>query len=243
LAARRTQKLGCPVRVISLKHSYERRTFLQNQFKKLGIEFTFFDAVDGKTLSEADLENYSEKAALKMEGRILSPNEIGCALSHLKLYQELLESGHECYLIFEDDIIIGEMLLGVVKARERLPKDWEFINFFTSKEVQPFGDFIFDIYRAGRFKKSANMAAAYLINRSGARKLLEAAYPIRLAADGLTGRTHVTGLISYGISPRVAAIREVNSDIGHRGHPNFFYRMVKRVKLIYKYIKTGEVGL
>lgn len=237
------QNLGCPVRVVSLKRSFERREFIESQFAKLGVAFTFFDAVDGRTLTAADLAKYSEKAALKMEGRGLSPNEIGCALSHIKLYEELLASKHECYLILEDDIIFGAMLLGVVQSRAKLPADWEFINFFTSKEVQPFGDFIFDIYRPGRFKKSTNMAAAYLINRDGAERLLASAYPIRLAADGLTGRTNLTGLISYGISPRVAAIRDVESEIGHRGRSNLAYRAVKRAKLIYKFLKTGEIGL
>ncbi len=237
------QDLGCPVRVISLKRSTERRGMIQNTLTKLGLEFTFFDAVDGNNLTNVELAKYSEKDAIKLEGRKLSLGEIGCALSHLRLYEELLASEHECLLILEDDILIGEMLLGVVKNRNNLPKDWELVNFYTWKDVEPIGEFIFDIYRPGKFKKAANMTAAYLVNRRGAEKLLKVGYPVKLAADDLTGRTGFTGLMSYGITPRVAAIRDTESTIKGRSRPNLKYRTVKRFKLIYKYLKTGEVGL
>ena len=38
-------------------------------------------------------------------------------------------------------------------------------------------------------------------------------YPIRWAADGLTGITYITDLISYGVDPKVSSHSNFESDI------------------------------
>ncbi len=83
----------------------------------------------------------------------------------------------------------------------------------TSAKQIPFGAPIYDVYRACRFEGYANGACAYLLNRAGAKKLLSHVYPIRWAADGITGRTYITGLVSYGVDPRVVALSNFESDI------------------------------
>lgn len=54
-------------------------------------------------------------------------------------------------------------------------------------------------------------ATAYLITLSGAKKLLNYAYPIRLPADYLTGLIQKTRVDTYGIEPP-CVFRGLNSD-------------------------------
>jgi len=122
-------------------------------------------------------------------------------------------------LILEDDVMIGEMLIRVLGARHQLPADFDMINLMTDVNQIPFGQPVCDIYRVCRFEGYANRTGAYLITRRGAEKLLSQAYPIRWPADGLTGRTYITSLISYGIEPRLLSLHHFESEIW--GNENF----------------------
>lgn len=91
-----------PVFVISLAGS-PRRAFCSKELAEQGIDFSFFDAVDGRTLNKstsyalsygADNEKYFKRS--------LSPEEIGCYLSHGEIWRRAAESG-ETIVVFEDD--------------------------------------------------------------------------------------------------------------------------------------------
>lgn len=90
--------------------------------------------------------------------------------------------------------------------RSLLPKDWDLVNFCTDAKQLPFGSFLADIYRASTHLEPLNRTSAYLISLRRAKKLLDVAYPIRYEADGPTGRPHISGLNSYGVSHAVVAL-------------------------------------
>ncbi|MGL6336111.1 glycosyltransferase family 25 protein [Aeromonas jandaei] len=92
-----------PVFVISLSRSAERREMACKQMKHLGIEFSFFDAIDGRNLTEGDVGLVDMVEAKAFSGHELSPGEIGCALSHIKLYEMMVANGIERCVILEDD--------------------------------------------------------------------------------------------------------------------------------------------
>ena len=186
---------------------------MEEQLKKFNLKFEIIKAVDGRNIVPDDLKHYSKKDAMKSLGRQLCRGEIGCALSHAKMWERIIAENLNEVLILEDDVVIGEMLIRILDFRHSFPVDWEFINFITSVKQIPFGAPIYDIYRACRFEDYANGACAYLINRAGAKKLSTHVYPIRWAADGLTGRTYITDLISYGVDPKVSSHSNFESDI------------------------------
>jgi glycosyl transferase family 25 len=190
---------------------------MEEQLKGLNLPFDFISAVDGSKLSTGELKLYSRKDALRCTGRELSRGEIGCALSHAGMWQRMMNEGIDEVLILEDDVVLGEMFIRVLQDRSRLPDDWELINFMTDVPQLPIGQPVCDIYRVCRFEGFANRTGAYLINRRGAEKLLKHVFPVRWPADGLTGRTYITGLVSYGIEPRLLILNHFESDIWKNG--------------------------
>ena len=207
---------------------------MKEQLDKFCLTFEIIPAVDGRNLSDSDLRKYSKKDALRCIGRELSPGEIACALSHADMWRRIVDQNLDEVLILEDDVLIGEMLLRILHCRNRLPEDWELINFMTDARQVPFGSPVYDIYRACHFRHYANRTAALLINRKGAQKLLARVYPIRRAADGLTGRTYLTDLISYGITPQVAALSHFESDIWSVPHTPLPKSVSKKIQHLVK---------
>jgi glycosyl transferase family 25 len=174
---------------------------MERQLNELNWRFEIITALDGKCLDSEDLKHYSAQEALKTIQREMKPGEIGCALSHAKMWERIVAENIGEVLILEDDATIKSELLDVLEWRSTFPDDWEFINFKTDVPKIPLGPPVYTKYRICHFQSYANRTCAYFINTKGARKLRDHVYPIRWAADGLTGRTYISNLISYGIYP------------------------------------------
>lgn len=92
--------------VVNLKRRTDRKEFMISQFEKFGItNYEFVEAVDGKTLDLNEV-GYSESKAARW-CRPLTKSEIGCSLSHVKIYDKMVEDGLRG-IILEDDTIITE---------------------------------------------------------------------------------------------------------------------------------------
>jgi glycosyl transferase family 25 len=232
-------KPSLPIWVLNLKKDRHRLRFISKQLRALGLDFTVVEALDGAFLSPEDWMRYSRERALQFSGRELTPGEVGCALSHARMWERMVREGLKELLIFEDDVWIGRALPDILRHRSRLPKDWELVNFSTDAPQEPFGDFLTDIYRASRHKELPDRASAYLLNTKGAKKLLGHVYPIGHTADGLTWRTDITGVISYGVYPRVVILSDLDSSIWARGEirkPGFAVRKYREFIFMLKTI-------
>lgn len=94
--------------MINLKRRPERRMKMEATMKELGLDFTYFEAVDGKTLTDDVL---IEKGITLMpeyadpyHKRAMTMGEIGCFLSHYTIWQRIVELNQEYVLVLEDDI-------------------------------------------------------------------------------------------------------------------------------------------
>jgi len=91
------------IKIINLKKRDDRKQKMILQFKKENIlNYEFFEAVDGNELVE------SEELRLLFENNDFNYRKgvIGCALSHITLWKQLVESEHDYYIILEDDITL-----------------------------------------------------------------------------------------------------------------------------------------
>jgi glycosyl transferase family 25 len=187
-----------PIWVINMKRSVDRRAYIRAQLDGLGLDYELVEGVDGKELSAEDLVlSYSSSAALAVLGRELTTGEIGCSLSHLRLYQRQVEEGHEAVVILEDDVVVDPSFLEVMDRRDALPADWR--------------------YRCVKFAGIADGTQGYLLRQSGARKLFAHGHPVRVPADCLTGGMLKTGVCLYGLDP--PCIRECASGPAHSTMP------------------------
>ena len=63
--------------------------------------------IDARALSATEYYETMVRAYAKHR-QIMTPAEVGCALSHLGLLRDFLSSNKELAIIFEDDVLIGE---------------------------------------------------------------------------------------------------------------------------------------
>ncbi|MFM5235596.1 glycosyltransferase family 25 protein [Aeromonas caviae] len=197
-----------PVFVISLTRSHDRRAFIEKHMHSRSIDFSFFDAVDGKGLSEKDLERVDFPAAKQFCGHDLSLGEVGCAMSHIRIYEMMIAENIERCIILEDDIYLHSHFQAIVnKAIATCQSDIIFLYHGKAKSW-PWMKKMPEGYRLAKYispsrqsKRGIISAVGYILTLSGARKLLSKAYPIRMPSDYLTGRLQLNGLTASGIEP------------------------------------------
>ena len=97
-----------PIFIVNLKRAVDRKKQIQQICKEYNLNVEFIEAVDGSLLNKEEIECvYSETKTIEKIGRSLSKGEIGCALSHLAIYQKMLKENIKQAIIFEDDIVLN----------------------------------------------------------------------------------------------------------------------------------------
>jgi glycosyl transferase family 25 len=144
----------------------DKSNLLKNKMKR-------FEAIDGK---EIDLTNY---LAPRISARLLEKRRgwIGCALSHMELWQRCI-SMNKPILVFEDDNVIKEEV-NYDKHLETIinnfPKDFDIVYLVTDNIVnyKPYNDLFV------KAKSNNSITSAYFISPSGAQKLLDSIMPYK----------------------------------------------------------------
>jgi glycosyl transferase family 25 len=93
-----------PVVILNLKSSAARRQQVGARLENLGIDHHFFDAIDGRLVSEKELERLAPLSLLVFD-RSLTLGEIGCAASHFAVIRELAGEDHDFVCVLEDDVV------------------------------------------------------------------------------------------------------------------------------------------
>ncbi len=93
-----------PVVVLNLKSSTVRRQQINGRVQNLGIDYHFFDAIDGHLLSAKELERLAPPSSLLFD-RSLTSGEIGCATSHFAVIRQFVGEEYDFACVLEDDVI------------------------------------------------------------------------------------------------------------------------------------------
>src|SRR6516225_7745315 len=93
-----------PVVVLNLKSSTARRQQIDARLQNLGIDYHFFDAIDGHLLSAKELERLAPPSSLLFD-RSLTLGEIGCATSHFAVIRQFVGEEYDFACVLEDDVI------------------------------------------------------------------------------------------------------------------------------------------
>lgn len=171
--------------VISLKRSNDRREYMQKILRYFPYQWEFFEAIDGQEIKNID-NVYNENKAIHLYGKGLKHGEIGCALSHLAIYQKMLDEDIGVALILEDDIIFAPNFSAVfsnLKDRE-LNNDIILLGQLDKELTRKFvGKKITDRHRCYRIANSGYGTHAYLIDIEAAKKILDLNFPVCMPAD------------------------------------------------------------
>jgi GR25 family glycosyltransferase involved in LPS biosynthesis len=188
-----------PIRVISLvRHAARRAEF---QRRNAHVEFSFFDAVDGRTLTVDDVRS-SGLFTREVEATY-DAHGYGCAFSHWSLWTEAAAAS-EPLTILEDDVILRhDFEARQAEVLASLPADWDIVlwgwNFDSVLHVRPLDDvspvvMLFDqkqlrasidsfqaqgtAVQALRLEKAFGLPA-YTLSPRGAARLLEQCFPLK----------------------------------------------------------------
>jgi glycosyl transferase family 25 len=158
-----------PVFYINLAIRPDRRDFMENQLRKVGIEGKRIEAVTPADINPEDIARYCNGE----NPSFLRKNELACTMSHERCWQTMLDMGAERALIFEDDAKLSSLLPAFINTVDAI--DAELIRIdalggtirvYPVHETTPSG------IALRRFRSTPIGAAGYVISRSAARKFL-----------------------------------------------------------------------
>lgn len=193
---------------------------MHQHLQHLALSFEFVKAVDGSELPTEMAKLYSATKSRETIGRELLLGEIGCALSHYKIYRRMLLQGFEAALIIEDDVALSQQLVSVLNCALQSNQDWELLNLITDVDEKVLANNSLPApYAFTSFLETPNRTGAYLLRASGAQKLADAALPVRMAADSLTGDVQGSGLVLRGVFPSLATLRPLKSTFQRGNYP------------------------
>lgn len=170
-----------PIHVISLARDLERRAHAGRQLDRLGVDFRFFDALDG--VSGAQLfERCDDDAFVLHTGRAPTPGELGCFASHKALWQRCVDEDRPL-LIMEDDFKLSEEFPAAVEAAGELVGELGLVRLqderrAASVPVMPYRGFMLE-----RYTKTPHCTMCYVINPIVARRLVELHAVFRAPVD------------------------------------------------------------
>lgn len=198
-------KSTIPVFVISLASSSDRRDKIAARLDKLGMEYEFVDGID---LRGADISSHPDYDGARRRlffGCDLQPGELGCLLSHRKVYQIMVSRHIPHALVLEDDAGLEDELPDVVRTLTDSPVAWDLIRFLDKKKVyrkkcRRIG-MIDATHELTRLPTNSGGAYGYLLNQRAAARLLELMGKNWLQNDVLHSRAWFTGLTTYIVRP------------------------------------------
>lgn len=253
--------------IVSLKSDLIRRNTIASFLTNNGLDFNFIDAVYGKDLKDPELSLLPINTAESRLKRKLTPGEVGCTLSHLKVYSQLASSDHDWVCILEDDALLTSEFVNFVKSFDKdkhklLPDNLYLLGgqegIFQSKYIAQsrftkleVGDSFFHktvgshdhIFRTCCYLMSKDMANNIL--SLSKRKFFVSddwAYFIQL---GIIKEIYLTSIVSHPIDlsgSHLEAERLLSFDSSTSVKQTYVtkikWHLSHRIKLIMKYLKT-----
>ncbi|XP_019899150.2 procollagen galactosyltransferase 2 [Esox lucius] len=168
--------------LINLKRRFDRRDRMLSTLAVLGIDFTLTEAVDGKALNTSRLlamgidmlPGYKDPYS----GRVLTRGEIGCFLSHYKIWKQVAELGLRRVLVLEDDVRFEprfrSRLMTLLENVDRVRLDWDLIYIgrkrLQVKQPEPWVEGVSNLVHPDY----SYWTLGYALSLQGAKKLLGA---------------------------------------------------------------------
>lgn len=157
--------------VISLTTATERREHIVNEFSKQNISFEFFDAITPDMIDEI-----CQKLNIDLcQNQHLSHGEKGCFLSHVCLWQKMLDDNMDYVAVFEDDVYLGENA-NLFLTHHDWAKNHDLVKLEVFDTKSTLGKHKISLHDQRHLQPLLMMTAGtagYVISQKGARLLLD----------------------------------------------------------------------
>src|SRR5215468_1751075 len=176
--------------VINLARSADRRAHIIAQLRKTHVNYEIVKAVDGRDLDLTDVKVVDPVFAA---ANVAHPGVVGCALSHLKVYQRILDDCLEVACILEDDVVLPTDLGVLTDAitPHMTGAEVVLLNFQSYRSYEPCR-----ITKAGAVELPSSRllvhfadehqalgTGSYLITRQACARMVKTLLPARTVAD------------------------------------------------------------
>ena len=112
-----------PIYIISLKRTPERRLQIQRQLDAYNLKYQVIEAVDAYNFQEAELKILDIENPYQPD-YINSLSALGCLLSHIKFYDQVIQNNHKIACVLEDDAQLLPSFPDVLNSKKLPQKKW-----------------------------------------------------------------------------------------------------------------------
>ncbi|MFN3546050.1 MAG: glycosyltransferase family 25 protein [Mesorhizobium sp.] len=197
-----------PAYFINLDRHPERCDATVRELEALAIGFTRVAGIDYRELDQETIRSTVDPSPKVRFKRVLSPGEIACFLSHLKVWRTIAEGPDEIAWVFEDDVSFVAGARGAMLAIEAGELDWDMVRLFCPKPI-PMEDVrpLHGRHSMVLSRKYPMSTIAYAITKPAAEHLSRTMMPFSFPVDMALKFWWVHGLCTRIVTPSVCVPR------------------------------------
>ncbi len=259
--------MNIPIFIINLRRCPDRKLQITRQLQRMNLAYEIVEAIDGNDISDNEMAvTYKDVIFYRgfLHSRYLEKGEIGCLLSHLKVFRKIVENDIAFACILEDDVILEKDFPGILDLNVHSDKNWDILlighlpkyenkkTCYVDCVIDEFS--YYENYFMGIPIEHPKGTHAYIIKKETAKKILDYAYPIRMPADFLWVDNHKIGVKLSLLTPPLAFQDREHfpSTIYNREKPQYinpimsYYRITKlyvkkKFPTLFPVLKTGRL--
>jgi glycosyl transferase family 25 len=162
-----------PAYVINLARDTTRLANCTAQAQELGFSFERVEAVEGKSLSSDFIDEF--RRSRPRGGRSWLHGQIGCFMSHFRVWETIAAGDSSAALVLEDDLHFSKELGRFLQFSEEISGVYDIIRLEVSTTRLRLGASVaeFERRKVRQVKSNSWCAGAYLISKSAAIEAIE----------------------------------------------------------------------
>ncbi len=205
--------------VVNMEKDTQKRELITKQLKQHPeLNWQVFKAVEGRKLSDQEQKEMILPEFFSRYGRNATLPAVGCSLSHIGIYKDMINTNTKFALILEDDAILS-LDLKLDSITQILDVDAPVAvlltpDFWYHKDANAINiDAKYKIYQLN----AGVMTSGYAINLAAVKLLVPMIFPVRYTADAWSQFIKL-GLELYGVVPHVISYPDGYGEIGLSQH-------------------------
>lgn len=193
---------------INLDKDVKKREAMETTLTKLNLPIKRFPAVYGKEVDKNSIKDTFTNDYLKF----CNDGIIGCALSHISIWQKIITENLDNVIILEDDVIFtNDAASQLQQLYLSFPKDYDIVYIGCSGVCGTKCKGIFGTQICEKYNDLLNKPIwstdghGYILSQKGARKILANILPLDMVFDGKIGYLITNKIINgYSLNKPIA---------------------------------------